>query len=181
MSRTSLLVAAAWALLNVAPAAAKPNVIFILADDLARGDLGCYGQKKIKTPNLDRMAKEGMRFTQGYSGTSVCAPSRASLMTGLHMGHCPIRANREAKPDGQKPLPKGTYTVAKWFKADGYATACAGKWGLGMFDTPGSPLAVGFDHFFGYNCQRHAHSYFPPYLYRDDKRIPLDEKTYSIN
>ena len=102
-------------------------------------------------------------------------------MTGLHMGHCPIRANREVKPEGQKPLPQGAYTVAKLFKDNGYATACAGKWGLGMFDTPGSPLAVGFDHFFGYNCQRHAHSYFPTYLYRDDKRFPLDGKTYAID
>src|SRR5262245_44141694 len=96
-----------------ADAPRKPNIIFILADDLAQGDLGCYGQKFIKTPNLDRMAKEGLRFTQAYSGTSVCAPSRASLMTGLHMGHCPIRGNREVKPEGQKPLPKGTYTVAR--------------------------------------------------------------------
>lgn len=159
----------------------KPNVIFILCDDLAMHDLGCYGQTKIKTPHLDAMAKEGMRFTQAYTGTSVCAPSRASLMTGLHMGHCPIRANREAQPEGQKPLPPNTYTVAKLFQENGYATACIGKWGLGMFDTTGSPLKVGFDHFFGYNCQRHAHSYFPTFLYRDDQRFPLDGKTYAQN
>lgn len=154
-------------------AADRPNVVFILADDIAQGDLGCYGQKRIRTPNLDRMAAQGTRFTQAYCGTAVCAPSRASLMTGLHSGHCPIRANREAQPDGQKPLPPGTYTVAKLFRDHGYATACVGKWGMGMFDTPGSPLKVGFDHFFGYNCQRHAHSYFPAFLYRDDKRFDL--------
>jgi len=156
---------------------AKPNIIFILSDDLAQGDLGCYGQKLIKTPNLDRMAKEGTRFTQGYCGTSVCAPSRSSLMTGLHSGHCPIRANREIGKEGQKPLPAGTITVAQILHDAGYATACCGKWGMGMFDTTGSPLKLGFDHFFGYNCQRHAHSYFPTYLYNDDKRFYLPGNT----
>lgn len=151
----------------------KPNVIFVLADDLAQGDLGCYGQRRIQTPHLDAMAQEGLRFTQAYCGTSVCAPSRASLLLGKHMGHSPIRANREVQPEGQKPLPAGTYTVAQLFKDHGYATACVGKWGLGLFDTPGSPLKVGFDHFFGYNCQRHAHSYFPAFLYRDDQRFAL--------
>lgn len=168
--------------------AGKPNIIFILSDDLAQGDLGCYGQKLIQTPNLDRMAAEGVRFTQAYCGTSVCAPSRSSLMTGLHMGRCPIRANREIKPEGQKPLPEGQFTVAKLLKSAGYATACIGKWGMGMFDTSGSPLKMGFDHFFGYNCQRHAHSYFPSYLYRDDQRFELPGndgkaagKTYAQN
>ncbi|MBM3982037.1 MAG: arylsulfatase [Planctomycetes bacterium] len=166
----------------------KPNVIFVLSDDLAQGDVGCYGQKLIKTPALDAMAKDGMRFTQAYCGTSVCAPSRTSLMIGRHMGHSPIRANREVQPEGQKPLPEGTYTVAKLLKENGYSTACVGKWGMGMFDTTGSPLKVGFDHFFGYNCQRHAHSYFPTYLYRDDKRFDLAGndgkgvgKTYAQN
>jgi len=151
----------------------KPNIIFILSDDLAQGDVGAYGQKKIKTPNLDRMAAEGTRFTQAYCGTTVCAPSRASLMTGLHTGHSPVRANFEAQPEGQFPLPAGTMTVAKVLKEAGYATACMGKWGMGMFDTTGSPLKNGIDHFFGYNCQRHAHSYFPTYLYNDDQRIEL--------
>lgn len=160
-------------------AADRPNIIFILADDLAQGDLGCYGQKLIKTPNLDRLASEGTRFTQAYSGTSVCAPSRSSLMTGLHMGHCPIRANREIGKEGQMPLPAGTVTVAQILKDSGYATACVGKWGMGMFNTSGSPLKLGFEHFFGYNCQRHAHSYFPTYLYNDDQRIALDGKTYA--
>lgn len=160
--------------LSAAQSSAKPNVIFILSDDLAMGDVGVYGQKLIQTPHLDRMAKEGMRFMQAYCGTSVCAPSRTSLMVGKHMGHSPVRANREIKPEGQFPLPKGTYTVAQLFKSQGYATAAIGKWGMGMFDTTGSPFNVGFDHFFGYNCQRHAHSYFPSYLYNDDKRFDLE-------
>jgi arylsulfatase A-like enzyme len=151
----------------------KPNVVFILSDDIAQGDLGCYGQKLIRTPNLDRMAAEGTRYLQAYSGTSVCAPSRTSLITGLHMGHSPVRANREIKPEGQMPLPADTFTVAQLLRTEGYATACVGKWGMGMFDTTGSPLKKGFDHFFGYNCQRHAHSYFPTYLYRDDQRFEL--------
>lgn len=158
-------------------AADRPNIIFILSDDVAQGDLGCYGQKLIKTPHLDRMATEGTLFTQAYCGTSVCAPSRSSLMTGLHTGHCPIRANREIQPEGQMPLPEGTYTVAKLLKGSGYATAVTGKWGMGMFDTTGSPFRVGFDHFFGYNCQRHAHSYFPTYLYNDANRFELEGNT----
>ncbi len=154
-------------------ASAKPNIIFILSDDLAQGDLGCYGQKLIQTPNLDLMAAEGTRFTQAYCGTTVCAPSRTSLMTGLHMGHSPVRGNRTTEPEGQMPLPAGTLTVARLLKDSGYATACIGKWGMGMFDTTGSSLKMGFDHFFGYNCQRHAHSYFPTYLYNDDRRFEL--------
>ncbi|MBI5774290.1 MAG: arylsulfatase [Verrucomicrobia bacterium] len=157
----------------VSPAAEKPNIIFVLSDDLAQGDVGCYGQKLIQTPNLDRMAREGTRYTQAYCGTTVCAPSRTSLMTGLHMGHSPVRANREIGAEGQLPLPAGTFTVAQLLKSAGYATACVGKWGMGMFDTTGSPLKLGFDHFFGYNCQRHAHSYFPKYLYNDDQRFEL--------
>lgn len=157
--------------------AGQPNLIFILSDDLAQGDLGCYGQKLIQTPNLDRMAKEGTRYLQAYSGTSVCAPSRSTLMTGLDTGHCPIRANREIGKEGQKPLPAGTVTVAQILHDAGYATACMGKWGMGMFDTTGSPLKMGFDHFYGYNCQRHAHSYFPTYLYNNDQRFDLPGNT----
>ena len=153
--------------------ASKPNIVFILCDDLAQGDVGCYGQKLIQTPNLDRMATEGTRYTQAYCGTTVCAPSRTSLMTGLHMGHSPVRANRELKSEGQLPLPAETFTVAQLLKSEGYSTACIGKWGMGMFATTGSPLKKGFDHFFGYNCQRHAHSYFPTYLYNDDQRFDL--------
>ena len=123
-------------------AADKPNIIFILADDLGQGDLGCYGQEKIKTPNLDALAAQGTRYTQAYSGTTVCAPSRTSLMTGLDMGHSPVRANRQIN-DGQMPLPEKTLTVAQLLKQQGYATACMGKWGMGMFDTTGSPLKKG--------------------------------------
>jgi len=178
---TACLVSLSWCLSAVPSVAAedRPNIIFILCDDLAQGDLGCYGQKLIQTPNLDRMAAEGTMYPQLYSGTSVCAPSRSSLMTGFHMGHCPIRANREIQPEGQMPLPEGTKTVAHILKEAGYATACTGKWGMGMFDTTGSPLKMGFDHFYGYNCQRHAHSYFPTYLWKDDQHVELDGKTYA--
>ena len=158
-----------------------PNLVFVLSDDLAQGDLGCYGQKLIQTPNLDRMAAEGTRYLQAYCGTTVCAPSRSSLMTGLHMGHCPIRANREIRPEGQVARADETVTGAQVLHEAGYAAGCMGKWGMGMFDTSGSPLEKGFDHFFGYNCQRHAHSYFPEYLYNDDRRVQLDGKTYAQN
>ena len=155
--------------------ARKPNLIFILSDDIAMGDLGAYGQKLIQTPNLDRLCKEGTRYTSAYTGTSVCAPARSSFFTGLHTGHCPTRANRELKPEGQRPLPADTVTVAEILKSAGYKTATIGKWGMGMFDTTGSPFKNGVDHFYGYNCQRHAHSYFPTYLYNDAKRFEIPE------
>ena len=157
----------------------KPNIIFILADDMGIGDAGCYGQKLIQTPNLDRLAAEGVRFTQAYAGTTVCAPSRCALMTGRHIGHAAIRANRELAPEGQEPLPAGTFTVAQLCKNAGYATAAFGKWGLGFVDSSGSPDRMGFDTFFGYNCQREAHHYYPNHLWRNHERIPLDGKTYS--
>lgn len=175
----ALLICATGIAVSAAAEPAKPNVIFALADDMGRCDVGCYGQKKIRTPNIDRLATEGMLFTQAYCGTSVCAPSRYALMTGKHMGHAAIRANREIQPEGQMPMPAGTFTVAQLFKKAGYQTACIGKWGLGLFGTTGDPLANGFDHFFGYNCQRHAHNYFPSYLYRDAERFELDGKTYA--
>ncbi len=172
---TALLLAVvpASALAIEPTAVVRPNIIFVLSDDVAQGDLGCYGQKLIQTPNLDRMAVEGTRYLQAYCGTSVCAPSRSSLMTGLHCGHCPVRGNYEVPPEGQLPLPAETVTVAELLKKAGYATACAGKWGMGFFDTSGSPLKQGFDHFYGYNCQREAHSYFPQYLYDDDRKVLL--------
>ncbi|MFK8115595.1 MAG: arylsulfatase [Rubripirellula sp.] len=156
-------------------AAERPNLIFVLSDDIAQGDLGVYGQELIQTPNLDRLCKEGTRYLSAYTGTSVCAPTRTSFFTGLHMGNCPTRANREIQPEGQRPLPPNTVTIGKILKAAGYKTATMGKWGMGMFDTSGSPLKNGIDHFFGYNCQRHAHSYFPPYLYNDDQRFEIPE------
>lgn len=154
-------------------ASAPPNFIFILSDDIAQGDIGCYGQKLIQTPRLDRMAAEGTRHLQAYCGTSVCAPSRASFFTGLHSGHSPIRGNWEVSPEGQLPLPAETVTIAEVAKAAGYATATFGKWGMGFFDGTGAPQKQGVDHFFGYNCQRLAHSYFPTYLHNNDKPFLL--------
>ncbi len=151
----------------------QPNIIFILADDLGYGDLGCYGQKRIKTPNIDRMAAEGMRFTQHYAGSTVCAPSRCVLMTGLHTGHCLVRGNQEVKPMGQLPLLPETVTVAKLLKKAGYSTALIGKWGLGAPDSVGIPNKQGFDYFYGYLCQRHAHNYYPEFLFRNEERVPL--------
>lgn len=159
-----------------APAAApRPNIIFMLADDLGYGDLGCYGQTKIKTPNLDRMATQGMRFTNFYAGCPVCAPSRCTLMTGKHLGHATIRDNMQRKrgSEGQHPMEPGTVTVAQLLKRAGYATAIVGKWGLGMPEDHSSPLDFGFDHHYGYLCQGMAHTYYPPYLWRDDKQEPL--------
>ena len=151
----------------------RPNFIFILSDDIAQGDLGSYGQKLIKTPRLDQIASEGTRFLQAYCGTSVCAPSRSSFFTGLHTGHCPVRGNYEVPPEGQLPLPDETVTIAEVAKAGGYATATFVKWGMGFFGTSGDPANQGMDHFFGYNCQRHAHSYFPTYLYDDNQPFIL--------
>jgi arylsulfatase A len=166
---------------SAAAAPVRPNVIFVLADDLGYAELGSYGQEKIRTPSLDRLAAEGVRFTQHYSGNAVCAPSRSVLMTGLHPGHTPIRDNRELQPEGQLPLPAAAVTIAELFKAQGYATAAMGKWGLGPPGSEGDPLRQGFDHFFGYNCQRHAHNYYPTYLYDDDRRLPLDNPAFSVN
>jgi len=159
-----------------APEATKPNIILIVADDLGYGDLGVYGQKEIQTPNLDRMAAEGLRFTDHYAGSTVCAPSRSSLMTGLHTGHTPIRGNKEIQPMGQHPIADEVVTVAEVLKSSGYATALIGKWGLGGPDTSGIPNRQGFDYFFGYLGQRHAHNYYPEFLFRNEERVPLNNK-----
>jgi arylsulfatase A-like enzyme len=162
------------------PEAAKigpqPNIIFVLADDLGYGDLGCYGQKRIQTPNIDRLATEGMRFTDHYAGCTVCAPSRCSLMTGLHTGHTYVRGNKEIRPMGQLPLPADTVTLPRTLKQAGYRTALIGKWGLGGPDSTGTPNKQGFDYFYGYLCQRHAHNYYPEFLFRNDQRVPLRNK-----
>src|SRR3954464_12699134 len=159
----------------------KPNIIFILADDLGYGDLGCYGQQRIKTPNLDRMAAEGMRFTQAYAGATVCAPSRCVLMTGLHIGHARVRGL-------DPPYLRGLYltdqdvTIAKVLQDAGYTTGMIGKWGLGVKKEnwkdaeQGLPGRQGFDYFYGYLTHGHAHNYYPDFLWRNDKKFPLRNK-----
>ncbi len=151
----------------------QPNIIFIMADDLGYGDLGCYGQNLIQTPNIDKLAAEGMRFTQHYSGSTVCAPSRCVLMTGLHTGHCHIRGNHALPHEGNLPIPANSITVAKVLKKAGYTTAAMGKWGLGYPGSEGDPVNQGFDHFFGYNCQRQAHNYYPDHLWRNTQKVML--------
>jgi arylsulfatase A-like enzyme len=175
----------------------KPNIIYIIADDLGYGDLGCYGQKLIKTPHIDQLSKEGIRFTQFYSGSTVSAPSRSSLVTGFHTGHAPIRGNRSPfkdvapqnrtsnagdkrnaaspKPstEGQYPQPGSTYTIGKMLQAGGYTTGCFGKWGLGYPRSEGAPEYQGFDKFFGYNCQGLAHNYYPYYLWNNQDTVWL--------
>ena len=142
-------------------------------------DLGCFGQKLIKTPNIDRLAEQGMRFTQAYAGATVCAPSRCSLMTGKHNGHAAIRGNKEIQPEGQAPMPADTFTVAHLMKQAGYATGLVGKWGLGYPGSDSTPDKMGFDEFFGYNCQRKVHEYYPEYLWRNNEKVMLDGRTYS--
>lgn len=147
-----------------------PNVIFILADDLGYSDLSCYGQKKFDTPHIDELARSGMTFTQHYAGSTVCAPSRSVLLTGMHTGHTPIRGNKEAKPEGQYPIADSIYTMAEMFKDAGYITGAFGKWGLGYPGSEGDPNNQGFDQFYGYNCQRLAHHYYP-YFLRDNQKV----------
>ena len=161
---------------GAAAPASPPNIVFILADDLGVGDLGCYGQTKIKTPHIDQLAAEGLRFTNFYAGCSVCAPSRCTLMTGMHLGHATVRDNMQRKPgcEGQHAMEPHTVTVAQLLKNVGYHTAIVGKWGLGMPDDGSSPLDFGFDHHYGYLCQGMAHTYYPPYLWRDNRQEPLE-------
>lgn len=148
----------------------RPNVILILADDLGYGDLGCYGQQQIKTPNLDEMARQGMRFTQFYAGSTVCAPSRCTLLTGKHTGHCTVRGNVNVLMKADE------LSLAKTFKKAGYQTACIGKWGVGHPPPPDDPHKQGFDHFFGYLSMWHAHNYYPEFLWRNGEKISLDNK-----
>jgi len=173
----------------------KPNIVYLLADDLGYAELGCYGQKKIKTPHIDKLAAEGMKFTQHYSGNPVCAPSRCALMTGLHTGHTQVRGNKQmggkegwvlgSTIGGQWPLEAGTVTIAGILKDAGYTTGAFGKWGLGLVGTTGDPNKQGFDHFYGYICQRQAHTYYPNHLWRDGEVEWIDankdgkEQVYS--
>ena len=170
----------------------KPNVIYILMDDLGYGDLGCYGQEKIETPHIDHLRESGMRFTQHYSGSPVSAPSRCVLMTGLHSGHAQIRGNDEMAArgavsdydsmyvhpflEGQYPLQAHTMTIGRLMQQAGYATGCFGKWGLGYPDSDGVPGKQGFDSFYGYNCQRQSHTHYPPFLWRNDERVYLENE-----
>ena len=156
----------------------KPNIVYILLDDAGYGDLSCYGQTKFQTPNIDRLAAEGMKFTQHYSGSTVCAPTRCSLMTGLHTGHTYVRGNREVKPEGQAAMPADIVTIPRLLKKAGYVTGAFGKWGLGAPASPSDP-AEHFDLFYGYNCQREAHTYYPGHLWRNKERVPMDGETYS--
>jgi arylsulfatase len=170
----------------------KPNIIYILADDLGYAELGCFGQDKIKTPNIDKLAENGMRFTRNYSGSPVSAPSRCVTFTGLHTGHAYIRGNDEmrergevwsheamlANPylEGQRPLPEGTVTFPSLLQKAGYTTGIVGKWGLGYPGSNATSDKMGFDFFYGYNCQRQAHTYYPPFLYRNEEREYLPNK-----
>jgi len=194
VGRASVLALALAAVVACSGREAKPppNIIYILADDLGYGELGAYGQEIIETPNLDALAREGMRFTDHYSGSPVCAPSRGVIMTGLHTGHAYIRGNDEmgdrgdvwdfAKMaedpnlEGQRPIPAGTRTVGRVLQEVGYRTGFVGKWGLGGPLTEGIPNEQGFDFFFGYNCQRQAHTYYPVHLWRNRERVPLDNE-----
>lgn len=173
----------------------RPNIIYILADDLGYGELGAYGQTKIETPNIDRLAEEGILFTRHYTGAPVSAPARSILLTGLHSGHAQVRGNDEMAErgkvwdyramladstlEGQKPMLAGTQTVATLLQDAGYKTALVGKWGLGAPHTESIPNKMGFDFFFGYNCQRIAHTYYPVHLYRNESRFPLNNDTIA--
>ncbi|MSR32948.1 MAG: arylsulfatase [Gemmataceae bacterium] len=163
-----------------AEAPAKPNIILIMADDLGSGELGCYGQKIIQTPHVDALAARGIRFDRWYSGNAVCAPSRCVLMTGKHSGHAVVRNNREIKPEGQFPMPANTPIIASLLQGAGYATGAMGKWGLGGPDSTSPPHRMGFDLFYGYNCQGHAHNHYPVYLWRNGKKEEIEGNTAGL-
>lgn len=191
MTRLVSALLVAFAVLPLRAAETPPNVIFLLADDLGYSELGCYGQQIIRTPNIDRIASEGIRFTNHYSGNAVCAPSRCCLMTGKHPGHAYIRNNGDPKDlqhlaakfgwefPGQNPIPDSEVTLAEMLKQKGYATGAAGKWGLGHFGTTGDPNNQGFDLFYGFNCQRHAHNHYPKFLWRNNQKeiLPGNDRT----
>lgn len=179
MKKPLLLILSILYSLSVWSQNSKPNIIFILADDLGYGDLENYGQDFIETPNLNQLAESGISFMNHYSGNTVCAPSRASLLTGLHAGHSPIRGNKERLPEGQFPLPDSTITIAKLLTDYGYKTSLIGKWGLGFTYSTGDPVWQGFDSFFGYNCQRRAHRYYPRRLWDNHKTTKEYRGRYS--
>jgi arylsulfatase A len=162
-------------------AARKPNFVYIMVDDAGYGDFSCFGQKHFKTPSVDRMATEGMKLTDFYAASTVCAPSRCSLMTGVHTGHALVRGNREVQPEGQAPLPASALTLPEVLGKVGYVSGMFGKWGLGSPGSEGDPMNQGFDRFYGYNCQRQAHTFYPDHLWSDRNKVTLDGKTYSHN
>ncbi|MCB1226812.1 MAG: sulfatase-like hydrolase/transferase, partial [Verrucomicrobiales bacterium] len=180
-----------WVTTAVGARTSSPNVVFILADDLGYGDLGCFGQKVIQTPNLDRMAKEGMKLTRHYAGNAVCAPSRCVLMTGMNPGHAVVRnnvgmaskkiVNGRPETEGQYPIPAETVTMGEVFQSAGYKTGGFGKWGLGGPDSTGAPLKQGFDRWFGYNCQAVAHNFYPTYLWNDAEVKWLNNPAFSAH
>jgi arylsulfatase A len=181
-NRLSIALCASSALMSCTPGQKKealPNIVYILADDLGYGDLSCYGQKKFSTPNIDRLASEGMLFTQHYTGCTVSAPSRSCLMTGLHTGHTPIRGNKGWEPEGNWPLPANTFTIAGMLKTRDYVTGAFGKWGLGYIESEGDPNLQGFDEFYGYNCQSLAHNYYPDHLWHNHEKIILHDNDSS--
>jgi arylsulfatase A-like enzyme len=157
----------------------KPNLIFILADDLGYGEVGCYGQTQIQTPNIDRLAAEGMRFTQFYAGSTVCAPSRSVLMTGQHLGHTTVRGNAGKNMDAQA-LRADDVTVARVLQQGGYATAWVGKWGLGEEKSTGEPRKHGFDYYFGFLNQTHAHNHYPNFLWRSGEKVALPNDLVAV-
>lgn len=162
-------------------AAERPNVVFLFADDLGYGELGCFGQTKIKTPNLDQLAKGGLRLTQHYSGNAVCAPSRCVLMTGKHPGHAFIRNNRSTPPEGQYPIPDDVVTMVELFQQAGYTTGGFGKWGLGGPDSTGMPTKQGISRWYGYYCQGVAHNHYPTWLWDNDRRVTIDNPEFSAH
>lgn len=157
----------------------RPNVIYLLCDDMGYSDIEAYGQQMISTPNLTRLVNDGMSFTQFYASTAVSAPSRASLMTGQHTGHTKIRGNKEIQPEGQEPLDPNVETIGNLFQQNGYVTGCFGKWGMGYPGSGGEANDMGFDVFYGYNCQRKAHSYYPEYLWNNKEKVQLGGNSYS--
>ena len=159
----------------------NPNIIYIMADDLGYGDIGAYGQEIIHTPNIDAIGEHGVKFTQHYAGTSVCAPSRCVLMTGMHMGHVEVRGNGFSPPSGQVPISAETYTVAELLKENGYTTGMIGKWGLGEPGTTGDPNKQGFDFFYGYTDQILAHNYYPEFLWKNGEKIYLDNEVKYLD
>ena len=165
---------------QVAPKVSKPNIVLIIADDLGYGDVGFNGQKLIKTPHLDKLAASGMKFNQFYAGTSVCAPSRSALLSGLHTGHTYIRGNKGVLPEGQEPIADSVVTMAEVLKTAGYTTAAYGKWGLGPVGSVGDPNKQGFDYFYGYNCQTLAHRYYPNHLWNNGQKVVLEAKENLI-